>query len=57
MKARRLKEPPETLEKISQEVGVSKERVRQIEERAFAKLREEMRREFSKRGWTEFDKG
>lgn len=50
LKARRLKEPPATLEAISQEVGVSKERVRQIEERAFSKLREEMRREFSKRG-------
>lgn len=57
LKARRLREPPETLDEISREVGVSKERVRQIEERAFAKLREEMRREFSKRGWTEFDKG
>jgi RNA polymerase sigma-32 factor len=56
LKARRLREPPRTLDEISQEVGVSKERVRQIEERAFSKLREEMRREFSKRGWTEFGK-
>ncbi|MFN7662473.1 MAG: RNA polymerase sigma factor RpoH [Alphaproteobacteria bacterium] len=47
---RRLYEPPHTLEQIAQEVGVSKERIRQIEERAFAKLRDEIRREFSKRG-------
>lgn len=47
---RRLYEPPHTLEQIAQEVGVSKERIRQIEERAFSKLRDEMRREFSKRG-------
>ena len=57
LKARRLYEPPHTLDDISKEVGVSKERVRQIEERAFAKLREEMRREFSKRGWTDFNQG
>lgn len=52
--ARRLYEPPYTLEEISKEVGVSKERIRQIEERAFIKLREEMKKEFSKRGWTHF---
>lgn len=55
LKARRLKEPPATLDQISQEIGVSKERVRQIEERAFSKLREEMRREFSKRGLDSFN--
>ena len=57
LKARRLEEPPKTLDAISKEVGVSKERIRQIEERAFAKLREIMRQEFSKRGWTDLDRG
>ncbi|WP_416898433.1 MAG: RNA polymerase sigma factor RpoH [Minwuia sp.] len=35
---RRLKENPSTLEELSQEYGVSRERVRQIEVRAFEKL-------------------
>jgi RNA polymerase sigma-32 factor len=39
-KRRRLSEPPETLDVLSQELGISKERVRQIESRAFEKLRE-----------------
>lgn len=38
--ARRLKDPIETLEVLSKKYGVSRERVRQIEERAFNKLRE-----------------
>ncbi len=35
---RRLKEPPETLEALSEKLGISRERVRQIEIRAFEKL-------------------
>jgi RNA polymerase sigma-32 factor len=53
LKARRLKEPPDTLDVISQEVGLSKERVRQIEVMAFTKLRDIMRKEFLKQGWTD----
>ncbi|MBD5391399.1 RNA polymerase factor sigma-32 [bacterium] len=37
--ARRLSDPAETLEVLSQKYGISRERVRQIEERAFNKLR------------------
>ena len=40
---RRLIEPPKTLEDLSQEYNVSRERVRQIESRAFEKLQEAMR--------------
>ncbi len=40
---RRLIEPPKTLEDLSQEYKVSRERVRQIESRAFEKLQEAMR--------------
>lgn len=39
LKARRLNEPVATLESLSQKYGISRERVRQIEERAFNKLR------------------
>ena len=35
---RRLKDEPTTLEELSGEYGISRERVRQIEVRAFAKL-------------------
>ena len=35
---RRLKETPSTLEELSQEYDISRERVRQIEVRAFEKL-------------------
>lgn len=35
---RRLKDPPETLETLSESLGISRERVRQIEIRAFEKL-------------------
>jgi len=41
---RRLVEEPRTLEELSQEFGVSRERVRQIEVRAFEKLQKEMMR-------------
>jgi RNA polymerase sigma-32 factor len=41
--ARRLAEDPLTLEELSQEFGVSRERVRQIEVRAFEKVQEAVR--------------
>lgn len=42
--ARRLAEPVKTLEELSEVHGVSRERIRQIEIRAFEKLQVEMRR-------------
>jgi len=41
---RRLKDEPATLEELSQKYGVSRERVRQIEVRAFEKLQHQMKR-------------
>lgn len=40
LKARRLSEPAATLETLSKKYNISRERVRQIEERAFKKLKE-----------------
>lgn len=40
LRARRLSEPAQTLESLSQKYSISRERVRQIEERAYAKLRD-----------------
>ena len=40
MKGRRLHEPPYTLEEMSQKLHISRERVRQIEAKAFTKLQE-----------------
>ncbi len=40
LRARRLSDPALTLETLSQKYGISRERVRQIEERAFNKLRD-----------------
>jgi RNA polymerase sigma-32 factor len=40
---RRLKDEPTTLEDLATEYGVSRERVRQIEVRAFEKLQKSMR--------------
>ena len=40
---RRLTDDPKTLEELSQVYGVSRERVRQIEVRAFEKLQKAMR--------------
>ncbi|NVK19121.1 MAG: RNA polymerase sigma factor RpoH [Methylocystaceae bacterium] len=40
---RRLKDQPSTLEDLSQEYGVSRERIRQIEVRAFEKLQKSMK--------------
>jgi RNA polymerase sigma-32 factor len=47
---RRLKDEPATLEDLSKEYGVSRERVRQIEVRAFEKLQKAMRDQASQRG-------
>ena len=38
IQARRLNDSPETLESLSQRFGISRERIRQIEQRAFEKL-------------------
>ena len=43
LQERRLKEDPTTLEELSQEYGISRERVRQIEVRAFEKLQKAIR--------------
>jgi RNA polymerase sigma-32 factor len=42
IEARRLRDAPATLEELSQKYGVSRERVRQIEVRAFEKLQQAM---------------
>jgi RNA polymerase sigma-32 factor len=42
--ARRLAEDPMTLEDLSSEFGVSRERVRQIEVRAFEKIQEAVKK-------------
>lgn len=42
LQARRLAEPPQTLEAVSKDFNISRERVRQIEARAFEKLRTEI---------------
>jgi RNA polymerase sigma-32 factor len=44
IEARRLRDDPATLEELSQKYGVSRERVRQIEVRAFEKLQQQMKR-------------
>lgn len=45
LRARRLQDPSATLEVLAQRYGISRERVRQIEERAFAKLRDAILKE------------
>jgi len=47
---RRLRDDPMTLEALSERYGVSRERIRQIEVRAFEKLQERMRRLATERG-------
>lgn len=42
--ARRLSDPPATLEDLSQKYGISRERVRQIEVRAFEKMQDSIRK-------------
>jgi RNA polymerase sigma-32 factor len=46
---RRLSEEPTTLEDLSQEYGISRERVRQIEVRAFEKLQKAMKTQIAER--------
>ena len=43
LQERRLKDDPTTLEELSQTYGISRERVRQIEVRAFEKLQKAIR--------------
>jgi RNA polymerase sigma-32 factor len=50
---RRLKDEPTTLEELASEYGVSRERVRQIEVRAFEKLQKNMRAAASERNLVE----
>lgn len=45
LQARRLSEPVATLESLSQKYGVSRERIRQIEERAYKKLQDAILKE------------
>ena len=42
IKDRKLSEDPKTLDELSKEYKISRERIRQIEERAFQKLQMEM---------------
>ena len=46
LRARRLSDPVATLESLSQKYGISRERVRQIEERAYNKLRDAILQEY-----------
>jgi RNA polymerase sigma-32 factor len=46
---RRLKDEPTTLEELSQQYGISRERVRQIEVRAFEKLQKAMKTQIVER--------
>ena len=46
---RRLKDNPTTLEELSQHYGISRERVRQIEVRAFEKLQKAMKAQIAER--------
>lgn len=48
--ARRLSDDPATLEDLSQKYGISRERIRQIEVRAFEKLQESIKREAAHEG-------
>jgi RNA polymerase sigma-32 factor len=52
---RRLKDEPATLEDLSKEYGVSRERVRQIEVRAFEKLQKAMKKAATERGLAAVD--
>ncbi|HEV7458073.1 MAG TPA: RNA polymerase sigma factor RpoH [Roseococcus sp.] len=49
---RRLKDEPTTLEELSQQYNISRERVRQIEVRAFEKLQKSMKQQITERRLT-----
>jgi RNA polymerase sigma-32 factor len=49
LQERRLKDNPTTLEDLSQEYNISRERVRQIEVRAFEKLQKAMKAQIAER--------
>ena len=49
--ARRLSDPPVTLEDLSQKYGISRERVRQVEVRAFEKLQANIQKAAKKEGF------
>jgi RNA polymerase sigma-32 factor len=49
IEARRLRDDPVTLEELSQKYGVSRERVRQVEVRAFEKLQQQMKRSLAEK--------
>jgi hypothetical protein len=55
--ARRLSDDPITLEELSTEFGVSRERVRQIEVRAFEKIQEAVKRNLAQRERRRADAG
>jgi RNA polymerase sigma-32 factor len=48
--ARRMSDPPVTLDDLSQKFGISRERVRQLEVRAFEKLQESIQKAAVKEG-------
>ena len=50
---RRLTEEPVTLEDLSQEYGISRERVRQIEVRAFEKLQKSIKSQAAERRYAD----
>ena len=52
LEKRRLSETPVTLEELSESFGVSRERIRQIEVRAFEKLQKRMRELAREKGMT-----
>lgn len=51
IRSRRLEDPPLTLESLAQDFGISKERVRQLENRAFGKMQKYMMVHADKYGW------
>ncbi|MBI1273836.1 MAG: RNA polymerase sigma factor RpoH [Alphaproteobacteria bacterium] len=57
IEARRLSESPATLEDLSQKFGVSRERVRQIEGRAYEKLEKSIKMEARRQGMIDGSEG